>query len=499
VPVVAFEVLSATASHAARKPAAHADREGSTPFADMLDTPANKPAARHPAKDTGKNTTKNAAAPQQPAPGKAKDGKAPATEAKAKAPETPDTTDVAATAPADGTTTDTTSNDRDTTDGFLTAVADATGVPVAPADAAKTDAKSDDASVESDSDTKSDKADGKGDDSVAAATDTTVPVTAEMKTAPVAAVVTAPAQPAADAAPADTTPAAALLTVAVAGQGIAKVAAKPDAVAADVQADTKSDGKTEQKADKPPVVPKGVSKLDTPPLFTQAAADNAKQAANPPQSAQPQQAQAQNLKTAADASAQPDKTTSAHHDTPAPDVISTAKPADATQPLPLLQANGPTVPQTAAQTPATPAPATAPQAVALPIQGIAVEIAGKALAGKNRFDIRLDPPELGKIHVRLDVDHKGEVTSIITADRSDTFDLLRRDAQSLERALQDAGVRTSSNGLQFSLRDQGQQNMPTPFTDSARVIVRDDALDTEITAPVYRSLSGNRAGLDIRV
>ena len=31
------------------------------------------------------------------------------------------------------------------------------------------------------------------------------------------------------------------------------------------------------------------------------------------------------------------------------------------------------------------------------------------------------------------------------------------------------------------------------------VVVRDDALDTEITAPLYRPLSGNRAGLDIRV
>ena len=122
-----------------------------------------------------------------------------------------------------------------------------------------------------------------------------------------------------------------------------------------------------------------------------------------------------------------------------------------------------------------------------------------ALDGKKTFDIHLDPPELGKIHVRLDVDHKGEVTSIITADRSDTFDLLRRDAQSLERALQDAGVKTSSNGLQFSLRDNGQQNMPQQFTDTARVVVRDDMVDTEITAPVYRPLAGNRAGLDIRV
>jgi hypothetical protein len=526
VPVVAFEVLSATASHAARKPAAPADREGSTPFADMLDTTTNKPAAQHPAresakdtaketakgttkdatkdaaKDSGKDAAKDAAATPQPAPVKAKDGKAAATEAKAKAPETPDTTDVAATEPADDAATETTSDDQNATDAFLTAVADATGVPVAPVDAAKTDAKSDDTGSDDDSDTKSDKADGKDDDTAAVATAVTVPATADTKATPVAAVVTAPAEPAADATPADPAPAAATLTVAAAEQGIVKVAAKTDA-AADGQTDVKTDGKTEQKADKPQIA----TKLDTPPLLAQATTDGkqaASQQGTQPQQAQaqqiqPQQAQPQNHQAAADAAAQPAKATPAHHDAPAPDVASTAKPADTTQPpMSLLQNNGLTAPQNTNQA-AAPAPATTPQAAALPVQGIAIEIAGRALDGKKTFDIRLDPPELGKIHVRLDVDHKGEVTSIITADRSDTFDLLRRDAQSLERALQDAGVKTSSNGLQFSLRDNGQQNMPQQFTDTARVVVRDDMVDTEITAPVYRPLAGNRAGLDIRV
>jgi len=38
-----------------------------------------------------------------------------------------------------------------------------------------------------------------------------------------------------------------------------------------------------------------------------------------------------------------------------------------------------------------------PQPAAIPLAGLAIEIAGKALAGKNRFEIRLDPPELGRI------------------------------------------------------------------------------------------------------
>ena len=77
----------------------------------------------------------------------------------------------------------------------------------------------------------------------------------------------------------------------------------------------------------------------------------------------------------------------------------------------------------------------------------------------------------------------------------------RAPGQALERALQDAGVKTANNGLQFSLRDQGagRHDQPALFADSARAIIRDDNLDTEIIALVYRSLTGNRAGVDIRV
>ena len=117
----------------------------------------------------------------------------------------------------------------------------------------------------------------------------------------------------------------------------------------------------------------------------------------------------------------------------------------------------------------------APQAAAVPLAGVAIEIASKALAGKNHFEIRLDPPELGRIEVRLDVDRDGNVTSRMIADRSDTLDLLRRDASGLERALQDAGLKTADNGLQFSLRDQSTgQQQANGGSDTARLVVEDE-------------------------
>ena len=151
--------------------------------------------------------------------------------------------------------------------------------------------------------------------------------------------------------------------------------------------------------------------------------------------------------------------------------------------------------------PAAPAPPAA-QAATVPLAGVAIEIAGQAMAGKNRFEIRLDPPELGRIEVRLDVDRDGQVTTRLIADRSDTLDLLRRDASGLERALQDAGLKTADNSLQFSLRDQtmGREQSNTPTPGAAQIIVHDDALPVnDATQRNYSRLAGLRGGIDIRV
>ncbi len=142
-----------------------------------------------------------------------------------------------------------------------------------------------------------------------------------------------------------------------------------------------------------------------------------------------------------------------------------------------------------------------PQAGLVPLAGIAIEIAGKAMAGKNCFEIRLDPPELGRIEVRLDVDRDGNVTSRLTVDRADTLDLLRRDASGLERALQDAGLKTADNGLQFSLRDQSMNQQQTGGgSDTAQLVVKDETLPSiDVIPQNYGRLAGQGGGLDIRV
>ena len=141
---------------------------------------------------------------------------------------------------------------------------------------------------------------------------------------------------------------------------------------------------------------------------------------------------------------------------------------------------------------------------AVPLAGVAVEIAARFQGGTNRFEIRLDPPELGRIDVRLDVDRQGNVTSHLVVERSDTLDLLRRDAPQLERALQDAGLKTGGDSLQFSLRDQGfAQNQNTGDNAAGRtariVLPTDDPVPPPESARGYSRVISASGGLDIRV
>jgi flagellar hook-length control protein FliK len=142
---------------------------------------------------------------------------------------------------------------------------------------------------------------------------------------------------------------------------------------------------------------------------------------------------------------------------------------------------------------------------AVPVDGLAVEIAARAKSGKTRFDIRLDPPELGRIDVRLDIDSQGKVTSHLTVDKPETLDLLRRDAPQLQQALSDSGFKTGDSGMQFSLRDQSftgrndqgnqgqQQQRAVPL-----LISEDDTVPAAVAGRSYRT-AGAASGIDITI
>jgi hypothetical protein len=77
--------------------------------------------------------------------------------------------------------------------------------------------------------------------------------------------------------------------------------------------------------------------------------------------------------------------------------------------------------------------------------------------GNDQMSVQLQPADMGKITVKLDFGSDGQVRGTVTADNPKTLDILQKDSRSLERALQDAGLRADSGSLQFNLSGQNNQ------------------------------------------
>ena len=122
---------------------------------------------------------------------------------------------------------------------------------------------------------------------------------------------------------------------------------------------------------------------------------------------------------------------------------------------------------------------------------IAINIQKAVAQGKDTVTIQLRPEDLGRIDVKLEVGKDGQVQAHVRAEKPETLELLQRDARGLERALQDAGLRTDSGSLSFGLRGEnrnpdgqtGQQNQ-----QSSRV-APELAADVEAMAPVIAAQS----------
>jgi flagellar hook-length control protein FliK len=140
---------------------------------------------------------------------------------------------------------------------------------------------------------------------------------------------------------------------------------------------------------------------------------------------------------------------------------------------------------------------------AVPLSGLAMEIAASANSGKSRFEIRLDPADLGRIDVRIDVDRNGQVTSHLTVERPETLSMLRQDANQLQRALDNAGLSTGDSGLQFSLRDQSSQgqndNSPSNPNAQRLIVAEEDTIPPAVAGRSYGRMLGSSGGVDIRV
>ena len=141
------------------------------------------------------------------------------------------------------------------------------------------------------------------------------------------------------------------------------------------------------------------------------------------------------------------------------------------------------------------------QPTQLPANTIALQMARNLQKGTNRFDIRLDPPELGRIDVRMEVRKDGHVVAHMTVDRPETLDLLQRDARALQQALNNAGLQADNDSLNFSLRDQSGESGARDFANGGGGSgASADEIDGETPpAPIYNVNLAANGGVDIRV
>lgn len=73
----------------------------------------------------------------------------------------------------------------------------------------------------------------------------------------------------------------------------------------------------------------------------------------------------------------------------------------------------------------------------------------------TRITLQLDPPELGRVEVKMSLNKDNAAKVVLTIEKPETYHLLQRDAHLLERALQDSGLSADGSGLEFSLADDG--------------------------------------------
>ena len=139
-----------------------------------------------------------------------------------------------------------------------------------------------------------------------------------------------------------------------------------------------------------------------------------------------------------------------------------------------------------------------------PARDIAVTMQRNLANGTNRFEIRLDPAELGRIDVRMELGADGRVQAHLTVEKPETLEILQRDAKSLEKALADAGLDMEQGSLGYSLRDDGSQRDFASGRGDADALSRpqgDEELAADLAAVqhVYALKAGSGTGVDIRI
>lgn len=123
---------------------------------------------------------------------------------------------------------------------------------------------------------------------------------------------------------------------------------------------------------------------------------------------------------------------------------------------------------------------------------VAIHIARGANDGLSRLTISLEPESLGRLDIRLELHRDGRLNARIVADRPETLNLLRGDANSLADSLNAAGIKASPDSLSFDLnsnngRSAGQ--FAAPAQSARRFGSADEPCETVPPTPPWRAVT----------
>jgi flagellar hook-length control protein FliK len=97
---------------------------------------------------------------------------------------------------------------------------------------------------------------------------------------------------------------------------------------------------------------------------------------------------------------------------------------------------------------------------------VSIQLSKAVQSGDSKIKIQLHPQELGRVEVKLEIANDGRAKALISVERPDTLDILQRDSRILERALQEAGLKTDQNSLSFNLEGkEGDTNTQEASSD----------------------------------
>lgn len=122
---------------------------------------------------------------------------------------------------------------------------------------------------------------------------------------------------------------------------------------------------------------------------------------------------------------------------------------------------------------------------------------------EQNISIQLHPRELGKVDITMQIHNDGKTHVMVVAEKTDTLNLLQKEATSLREMLTDA-LKTDSGNLNFSFHEQGSDSWKQQFSEGKTSGINKLAVGRNIGAEYlssqnYRYNMIATDGLDIRV